>query len=332
MGSALLTEKLMSKFSFSDKLYGVISTGITGCIMYALTYYSGDKLNIFTICIVISIISILSILLMLYKNYKLIIEYFTELLANRKTVIYVYDSNDICIIMDYVYNHTKIFKHADSTSIGSHTINAVNFNLHTLSYYNLDSSPVAKFLRNFETAKIPESNKPMIYHDTYFDLKVVLTVKYYSVLVSKLQQGEKNSPGTESLNVPYIILKFEPGKNYINYVDDVKHKVIQINNHLKHGFKLLRTIQKDNKVEIFSKSVCIEDSKNYDFHVYLQNYMKSFFHEKKDKLINKIVRNNTVTPRITMLLHGPPGTGKSSFAYRLAKIFNRNIISIDLKK
>ena len=38
------------------------------------------------------------------------------------------------------------------------------------------------------------------------------------------------------------------------------------------------------------------------------------------------------TPKLNLLLHGPPGTGKSSFAYRVAMTLKRDIISMDLTK
>jgi hypothetical protein len=69
-------------------------------------------------------------------------------------------------------------------------------------------------------------------------------------------------------------------------------------------------------------------------------YMDSFFHTDKDRLwslIKKIhynpdyLRNLGQAPQINMLLHGPPGTGKSSFAYRIAMSLDRHIVSFDLR-
>ena len=69
-------------------------------------------------------------------------------------------------------------------------------------------------------------------------------------------------------------------------------------------------------------------------------YMESFFHKEKDRLwsiIKKIhfnpdfLRSMGQAPRINLLLHGPPGTGKSTFAYRIAMCLDRDIISLDLR-
>jgi len=70
-------------------------------------------------------------------------------------------------------------------------------------------------------------------------------------------------------------------------------------------------------------------------------YMNTHFHTEKDRLwslIKEIDQNKDYyrkygqTPKLNLLLHGPPGTGKSSFAYRVAMCLRRDIISMDLTK
>ena len=69
-------------------------------------------------------------------------------------------------------------------------------------------------------------------------------------------------------------------------------------------------------------------------------HMNTFFHKEKTRLWNKIktieynpeqIIQMGQSPRISLLLHGPPGTGKSSFAHRIAMSLNRHLISIDGK-
>ncbi len=69
--------------------------------------------------------------------------------------------------------------------------------------------------------------------------------------------------------------------------------------------------------------------------------MKPFFHQERDRLWS-VIKNTCLNPdfykqkgqvpRISLLLHGPPGTGKSSFAYRIAMCLSRSVISLDLRE
>lgn len=69
-------------------------------------------------------------------------------------------------------------------------------------------------------------------------------------------------------------------------------------------------------------------------------YMNSFFHIEKNRLWSR-VRKLSEDPnsmlalgqpaQLNLLLHGPPGSGKSSFAYRIAMCLDRNVVNIDLR-
>lgn len=69
-------------------------------------------------------------------------------------------------------------------------------------------------------------------------------------------------------------------------------------------------------------------------------WIEPFFHPEKDRLwgLIKTIHTNPEylisigqSPRANFLFHGPPGTGKSSFAYRIAMTLQYSIFSIDIR-
>lgn len=66
-------------------------------------------------------------------------------------------------------------------------------------------------------------------------------------------------------------------------------------------------------------------------------FIDAFLHDDIETLWGKLRRINREPSQhgepksLGLLLHGPPGTGKSSFAYRVARALDRHLVSIDLK-
>lgn len=72
-----------------------------------------------------------------------------------------------------------------------------------------------------------------------------------------------------------------------------------------------------------------------------KRYINTLFHEQTNALWNMIktinyypeeYRKMGQAPQVNLLFHGPPGTGKSTFAYRVAMATKRHIINIKLSR
>ncbi len=71
-----------------------------------------------------------------------------------------------------------------------------------------------------------------------------------------------------------------------------------------------------------------------------KTFIDSFFHKEKIRLWNTLknihyhpekFESFGQSPRMNLLLHGPPGSGKSSLIYRFARCLERHVVSIDLR-
>lgn len=106
---------------------------------------------------------------------------------------------------------------------------------------------------------------------------------------------------------------------------------------LTWSYKLMR--KADNAICYSRMKMYNGPRSTYDLN--RKQFFNSFFHNKKSMLMQRIRQmhpdkwhrfyDHGQTPTMNLLLHGPPGTGKSTFAYRLARLLNRNVVSIDLR-
>ena len=70
-----------------------------------------------------------------------------------------------------------------------------------------------------------------------------------------------------------------------------------------------------------------------------RRWLDSFFHPDKERLLLEIFKVHNAPEfytnlgqyaQLNLILHGPPGTGKSTLAFRLAMCTNRHVVSVDL--
>ena len=75
---------------------------------------------------------------------------------------------------------------------------------------------------------------------------------------------------------------------------------------------------------------------NFDRNIFVD----TFFHDRKTEIISNLTKVNDnkeyfysmgQIPRAGYCVYGPPGSGKTNFVYRIARLFDRHIISIDIK-
>lgn len=172
------------------------------------------------------------------------------------------------------------------------------------------------------------------------DIKVIDKKK------TQTQNGSDEITDSEkviSIKTPYLrIVLNKSVNNYFEYIKKHGTRIVNtyyisnirqdINGKLVNESKILNSYEIKNTVNYidYIKS-CIKENKEV--------YIDTFFNENKDKLwnyINTIIFENKKIesfgqiPQITLFPFGPPGCGKSSFAFRIANMIGANIINLKL--
>lgn len=127
-------------------------------------------------------------------------------------------------------------------------------------------------------------------------------------------------------------------QSFINYVSKKATEALLKNVILNH---YVFFIDKDDKYEFKDVPMFSCKYKNFSYDKMKKQYIDSFFHEKKTQLWKHASKVNFhleefkkigQSGRHCILAYGPPGSGKSSYAYRLAMAFRRHVVTLNLSE
>jgi len=150
--------------------------------------------------------------------------------------------------------------------------------------------------------------------------------------------GDKSIPDKIEFKYPTIYIEKSRGINPHEFYRLMRRKIDEYN----EKYVLLRNV----------KILCDDDGNptNHVTTMFKGNpssieereliHIKTFFHPEKDRLWGLLknvhfkpeyLRSLGQAPQANLLFYGPPGVGKSSFAYRIAMALNRHIVSLDIR-
>lgn len=184
---------------------------------------------------------------------------------------------------------------------------------------------------------IPLEDVPVHFDDKLHNVKGFFVVKQFEP-----PRGFKNTDDTkENEAVRCVELCIEKGCNingdtYTDKLEKYEWKVSESETGMELlMIKIIHDEKDKPKNHIVTMYTGSKDSTEQRY----KDYMLSYFSEHRDRLWT-LVKNIHYHPekfrafgqeaRINMLFHGPPGTGKSAFAYRLAVSLGRHIVSLDI--
>jgi hypothetical protein len=201
----------------------------------------------------------------------------------------------------------KTMKYYISGSYMTRTARYINANQ---SFYHPDKVAITDITR----LVFFDPNKSILFNDTRFKVKGYIAWSDSTIILSHCDVPENYTIKDYISDVCQFINEKEKSENVLT---------------LYNQFSTSKSVMMD----------MMYSNINHPPEVFEQIFIKTLFHPDINKwwgVIKNINYNphkfwdNGMCPRLNLLLHGPPGTGKSTFAHRVAMATKRHLINVKL--
>lgn len=223
-------------------------------------------------------------------------------------------------------------------------INVVRFMMtkhpefYTKEYDMVIGNPEA---RQLEDLVLPDDDK-IEFNDKIHDVKGYITAEYNDTTTTTTNSAQEKI----SKKNFYLVLAVEKGGKYNCYqylAEMEKHKKAITEQEDEMELFMVKVMGKTdrsgNREDSCHHEITMYDGPSENHDERYEKYMKSYFSKHRDELWTYI-SNVHFHPekfsifgqeaRCNLLIYGPPGSGKSTFVYRLAMALGRHIVSVDI--
>lgn len=317
VAATLLTGYIVKKLQLDNIYYGFAYTLVVSGCVYIMNY---GNLNF--ICDhfawLLPIVWVLPIVALIYAGWQ----FRSKFKLNQHTHIYIYSKETLQKVIDYMNMYPKIFGSDGDISAGDKDLQFQHLLRRQTEF--LDQ------VCHVEDKKIP-------FVDYNFNIKGYICWRKESKDITKVEEKDKGEK--QSICLKYL----EIG------IDMTNHEVIDTKKILQDILSHVREKQSSQVRLVYVKvldkasmnhTVVMYEGEKQEFKTKERLYMHTFFHQERDRLWSVIKKihldpefftHNGQGARISLLLHGPPGCGKSTYVYRIAMCLDRHIVSLDLR-
>jgi GTPase SAR1 family protein len=263
---------------------------------------------------------------------------------------YIYNLVSIIVLLTIGYGLYKLYlywdrkRYAELKLISSFEKNLFIGYLENFKYVskknNLIRGNIHDILENKVDGKHPcrmdersEDYHKIYFHDTKYNKK-----GYYYYTTESMEKNIIKEKKVETIKVShsYLVVRILNTTDVNEYLSKIQKDVQEYEKKQLKLYYCKIISQYDNRENEYKIDNHIVDLYNGPLQtdpIYYEKIFSDFFHNSKSMIMSRI--NNLKTnseSRLSLILHGPPGTGKTSLAYRLAKYFNRHIVTFELNK
>jgi predicted kinase len=334
--ATLITTIVINKLKLEHGLYySIIYTLAFNAIIYIYnndTNFNLDIINKFVyIKIYIFLIILIIVLVYFIKKYK---HLFISKVNNKYTIINIYNSNSIQTVIKYMKLFPEFYDTVYDLDIGDEDLIYDSLLLSVHQDKNNDDNKIKLNSDNLINISASKIDFPIEFNDTNLNIKGFLKWKKNKRSIPL----EKNNIDVTIKYLELNILKENDKINTSCIIDKMKNIIDETDkNNIQLKYIKVMSINKRS----INHTITFYNDKKKPIEELETKYIYTFFHQERDRLWY-IIKNIALNPdhftslgqsaRINLLLYGPPGSGKSTFAYRIAMCLHRHIISLDLRE
>lgn len=329
----ILTMKLIDYLDLGHNYYGLIYAGILELVELIIDHAPSDLPWSQLLDFDYRLLLLLSIPFLGWYLYRFLLSlrsWWIEQNRVEMSTMTIYNPSYVKDIAEYIRVSPECFQNISAFKLGDpRLISQIAMNSSLSNNYEFNTNAYSR---------APLENHLIGIDDSRFE---VTGEMYWRVHVEKITKKSGDGSTEEDFNLKYVQINLESENPSAveDYVDKIRDYVANMNSKRVTQYHV-KILTDNNSYDTTNDLQVIYSGPPPNLLDRELRFIKTFFHPSRDMLWEMIKKiefdpeffySHGQAPQIGLLLHGPPGTGKSTFAYRVGMALARHIISVDIR-